>query len=155
MPSFWTKLRVKANPIARSFNLYTTYTIREAERLGVRNEELSETREYLRSRGYEPQRLSAAKLHPESGQPHDLSYRRVPDTHPPGVSDKRIAERFSPRECQFHVHGFSVDDGMQLFSHYEVRPDLSSPGVDISRLQTHYRPDYGQEYIRGISDLEI
>lgn len=155
MASTWTKLRIAANPIARRFNQYTAYTIRDSERIGVKQEDLSETREYLRTQGYEPQILSAAKMHPETAQPHDLSYRRVPDSHPPGASDKLIEEKFSPRECQFHVHAFSVDGQMHLFSHYEARPDLWSPTVDISRLQTHYRPDYGQEYIRGISDLEI
>ncbi len=155
MPSIWTKFRIAVNPIARRFNQYTAYTIRDPERIGAIQEDVPGTREYLRACGYEPQFLSAAKKHPQTGQPHDLSYRRVPDSHPPGTGDKLIAENFRPQECQFHVHAFHVADQMQLFSHYEARPDLLSPEVDISRLRTHYRPEYGQEYIRGISDLEI
>jgi hypothetical protein len=98
MPSIWTKLRIAASPIARRFNQYTAYTVRDAERIGAIQEDVSGTRDYLREEGYEPQFLSAAKKHPKTSQPHDLSYRRIPDNHPPGADGKLLEEEFSPRE---------------------------------------------------------
>lgn len=155
MPTPWTELRVALNPIARRFNHYTAYRIREAERIGTMDRGVEATREYLRQQGYEPQYLSAAKKHPATGQAHDISYRRVPETHPPAADGTDVAETFAPAECQFHVHAFATGGQMELFSHYEARPDLLRPSIDLHRLKTHYRPDYGRDYLRGVTDLPV
>lgn len=155
MPTPWTELRVALDPIARRFNHYTAYRIREAERIGTTGRDVASTREYLRQQGYEPQYLSAAKRHPDTGQAHDISYRRVPESHPPAADGRDVAEKFTPEECQFHVHAFATGGQVELFSHYEARPDFFSPTWDVARLRTHYRPVYGEEYLRGVTRLEV
>jgi hypothetical protein len=42
----------------------------------------------------------------------------------------------------------------EIFSHYEYRPDFTRVGDEstsdmIARLRTHYRPEWGDSYIRG------
>lgn len=147
MVSAWTRLRAALDPLARRYNLYTAYTIGNSEFVGTMDGTVADAREQLRANGYTPQYLSAAKRLPGTGQLHDLSYRHVPETHPSAWTD----DRFAPSECQYHVHAFATDDAVRLFSHYEVRPDTWRPLA----LRTHYRPAYGQTYLRGVTNLEV
>lgn len=146
MPSAWTRLRAALDPLARRVNLYTAYDIGHDEYVGAFDAEmgLADVRHSLRQNAYEPQYLSAAKRLPGTGQLHDLSYRRVPTTHPEAWS----VDRYAPSDCQYHVHVFeSADGGPLAFSHYEVRP-FADP-------REHFRPTYGSTYLRGVSDLDL
>lgn len=161
MASGWTLLRAAVDPIARRYNLYTAYRVGWEERIGdVDGMGADAARWYLQDRGYEPQYLSAAKAWPDAGRPwgdgdlHDLSYRRVPDRHPPRAYGKPL-EEWRPADCQYHVHVFVRDGGAVFFSHYELRPDFFSPAFSPARLRAHYRPAYGQSYLRGVTDLEL
>lgn len=144
-----------ADPIASRFNKYTAYTIEEKEYIGTIEESIYGVRDYLIDQNYEAQRLSAAKKHHETGQPHELSYRRVPTEHPDETEGKQVETKFEPEQCQFHVHAFAIDDAFELYSHYETRPDFLSPSLELNRLQTHYRPDHGETYLLGVADLDI
>lgn len=165
MPSAWTELRAAADPVVRPYNLYTAYPLTRAEHIGTVAGSVDELREFLVDAGYGPQYLSAAKAHPDASQPwtssdlHDLSYRRVPAEHPPATIHDgemlRIAREFRPAECQYHVHAFGRGGVLECYSHYEVRPDFLRPSISIRRLQTHYRPEYAQDYLRGVTDLEL
>lgn len=162
MPSTWTELRGAIDPLVRPFDLYTAYPLSEKERIGTTPtgpKGVDRARRRLRDRGYEPQYLSAAKRHPRTGQLHDLSFRRVPHEHPFEIL-KPDAEAFAiqswrPAECQYHVHVFDLGDVLDWFSHYELRPDFFKPDLDVVRLTTHYRPRYGEEYLRGVTDLGL
>lgn len=156
MPSVWTYLRAALNPVARRYGQYTAYALSPNEAVGaIHGFDVDDARHYLRQNGYEPQYLSAAKRHPETGQLHDLSYRRVPSKHPALIVNERLARDFRPEQCQFHVHVFDRDGSTEWFSHYEARPDLLEPSFDPTRLRTHYRPTYGQDYFQGLTDLDI
>lgn len=147
----WTRFRAAINPfLRRAFGLYSAYPLSPAEYVGTADLSTDDARHYLRQNAYEPQYLSAAKRHPATNQLHDLSYRRVPGTHPP----QWTADDWSPAECQYHVHVFAVDDRAEFFSHYETRPDIFAPRVDIERLRTHYRPT-NKTYRRGVTDLDV
>lgn len=119
-------------------------------------------RALLRERGYEPQRLSAAKARPTASEPfagtdlHLLSYRRVPTDHP----DRWSLDEWRPRQCQYHVHAFDRQDGVDVYSHYELRPHPlpvadEDPLTALRRARTHYRPVHGREYVRGVTDLDL
>jgi len=155
MASFWTKLRVKLNPRAKSVGQYTKYTMDEEEFVAAVTWDLDQLRSRLRDWGYEPQKLSAAKTHHTTGQPHDLSYRRVPEEHPELAEDRRVGQEYEPNECQYHVHAFVMDSEIEVYSHYEARPDFLWPRPSLERLDTHYRPDYGEDYLKGVTDLDI
>lgn len=162
MPSAWTLARAAVDPIARQYNLYSAYRIGWDEYVGSVDEMDTETaRWWLRDRGYRPQYLSAAKARPDAERPwephelHSLSYRRVPDEHPPGAEKSALGTVWSPNQCQYHVHVFETGGGMAFFSHYELRPDLFRPlPLNIKRLHTHYRPGPG-EYLEGVTDLSV
>lgn len=158
MPSVWTRLRAAADPVLRrTAGLYTAYPLHGAEHIGTTHDlTLADARHYLRQNGYEPQYLSAAKRHPVTGALHDLSYRRVPDKHPALLVNEPLAQDYRPNACQYHAHLFRWDTGrIDWYSHYEARPDLTRPSVDLDRLRTHYRPRYGLDYFRGVTDLDI
>lgn len=145
MPSAWTRLRAAADPLARRLNAYTAYSLTPDEYVGRID---GDVRAFLRSHGYEPQYLSAAKRHPETNALHDLSYRRVPTAHPAGVTTA-LTRNWRPAQCQYHVHVF----GHECFSHYELRPDFWPPNP--RRLREHYRPTAGSTYLRGVTDLDL
>lgn len=157
MPSPWTLARAAADPLARPLNLYTAYPLHGTEHVGTTHDlSLDDARHYLRQHNYEPQYLSAAKRHPVTGALHDLSYRRVPAKHPALVVNERLAREYRPEACQYHVHAFRWDTGrIDWFSHYEARPDPFRPAFDLQRLRTHYRPAYGRDYFRGLTDLDL
>jgi len=125
--------------------LYYAYELEKAERVKTVPNTLDAIAGYLTRRGYErPPRLGgipleAAKTHPDTGQVHDKSLRRVdPD---------------NPRR-QWHIHLFKVDGVVEVFSHYELRPDArpvagESPTDAYERLQEHLRPSWGSEWGDG------
>lgn len=161
MPSAWTQLRAALDPIARRYNLYTAYRVEWPEHVGtVDGMDVETARWFLDDVGYVPQFLSAAKAWPESEQPwsnddlHDLSYRRVPERHPSEAYDTEL-EYWPSGLCQYHVHVFVRDGVAYFFSHYELRPDFLRPYPSIPRLREHYRPTYGETYLRGVTDLEL
>jgi len=137
-------LRRKLNPIARRFGFYTAYVLDTREFVG----KLPNAPVWWQTHGYESNPsiagipLSAAKIHPETNETHDISVRKVdPET---------------PRK-QWHVHGWVFEDRIEIASHYEFRPDPVLIGDEyptdmIERLRTHYRPEYGSEYRMGVVD---
>ena len=83
-------------------------------------------------------RLTAAKTHPDTGEVHDISLRLVDPENP---------------RKQYHLHGWE-DNGWNLYIHHEYRPDPHRiDGEDyaemIGRLQIHFKPEWGEEYIQG------
>lgn len=155
MPSAWTRFRAAVNPLARRLGLYTAYPLGTPEHIGTVEQSMDEARSFLDHCGYEPQWLSAAKRHPRTDQLHDLSYRRVPNQHPSEATGTRLAREFEPQECQYHTHWFHDLEGIEVFSHYELRPDFWRPTLSLIRLRKHYRPAYGTEYLLGVTDLEL
>lgn len=113
-------------------SMYAVYQLDEEEYIGTVDADLRETIDYLKQCGYEYQTLAAKKLHPETERSDDGSYRRLD----PDDSDK-----------QWHVHLWETDDGVEVYSHYEYKPELWGP-VDEHRVAEHYRPD-DNTYIEG------
>ena len=131
------------NPLANLFGFYTAYTLTVPEFIGVTQSD--NLRETLLRQGYEPPPklwiipLSAAKTHPVTGDIHAWTLRQI--------------DSDSPRH-QYHIHVFTTDTGLSVASHYELRPDLKRIAGEthkerMDRLRTHYRPVWGDEYIRG------
>lgn len=154
MVSTWTRLRAAVDPIVRPYHLYTAYPLGSPEYVGTVLGSVDDVRQLLVEAGYEPQYLSAAKEHPETGQLHDLSYRRVPDEHPEEAEGTAVGT-WRPIDCQYHFHAFATADGVDGFSHYELRPDFWSPEFDVERLEIHYHPTYDDDYLRGVTDLDL
>ena len=101
--------------------------------------------DHLKSGGYErPPRLAgipleAAKTHPDTGQVHDVSLRRVDPDNP---------------TRQYHIHLFEVDGVVEVFSHLEMRPDFrpvagESLADAYERLQEHLRPSWSSHWGDG------
>lgn len=161
MPSPWTRLRARVNPLLQPY-FYTAYKIDKHEHVGRLDRPVDAVRSFLSEQGYGPQYLSAAKAHPSAKTPfggdelHVLSYRRVPAEHP----ERWDVTKWHPEQCQYHVHAFKHQDEIELYSHYELRP-LPVPVADenistaFQRADKHYRPDYGKEYLRGVTDLNL
>ena len=140
--------RKQFDPLARRFGLYLSYELSQDEFIGTINQTHGIVRDTLRHNGYEPSptfagiKLEAAKTHPETGEVHDFSLRKVDPESP-----KR----------QFHTHLWmrSVDE-IDAYCHYEYRPDATIlEGESLSdakqRLSTHYKPE-GNEYLKGVAD---
>lgn len=142
------RTKLLLDDVARRVGFYTAYELDSEEWVGIVLGMDIESR--LRQRGYEASpsiagiTLEAAKLHPDTGTVHDVSLRKVdPD---------------KPRK-QWHVHLYMEPDNTygtvtEAFSHYEFRPDFTRVGDEsygdmIERLRTHYRPEWGETYIRG------
>jgi len=138
------------NPLAERAGLYTAYELTPEERIGVvEDTTVPRTVRLLRSRGYETSPtfagipLQAAKLHPEAGEVHQASLRRIDPQNP---------------RRQYHVHLWATWDGTEIFSHWEYRPDFTRVGQEAYsdmrfRLKTHYRPDWDtDDYERGKAD---
>lgn len=151
----WAGLMARIDPMARRVGLYTAYPLPPAELIASEPTEAVSTflHERLTPAGYHTQWLAATKYHPETGEIQDASCRRVPDTHPD--IDSRLTRNWSPDQCQFHVHLWNVGDRVEVFSHYELRPDVFRPTIDIGRLREHYRPAWGATYLPGVSDEEV
>ena len=131
------------NPIANRYGFYTSYELTEPEFIGIAKSR--HLRKKLERDGWtRPPTiagipLSAVKTHPDTGQPHNWTLR-YPDPD-------------RPRQ-QYHLHAFKTSQGTEVACHYELRPDLKmlegeSPQDRRDRLTTHYRPKWGEDYIRG------
>lgn len=149
--------------LARRFDQYAAYQLSPAEYVGEvwMPNGTADVAGLLASSGYEHNGLSALKYHPENGEAHDRgSFRKVPAEHPElDLASEGEPEilGWDPRECQYHVHLFPGSDPgtVELYSHYEVRPDLFSPSFSIQRKREHYRPTYGETYLQGVACEEI
>ena len=132
-------LRVFLYGLLHSFiepiGLYAAYELGESEFVGTTDRHLSDSYEYTL--------LSAVKTHPDGEQIEDGSYRKVATEHPD--VDARITREYKPAECQYHVHTF----GDEVFSHYELRPDI------VGTIREHYRPVWGATYLPGVKCPEI
>lgn len=155
----WFHLLAAVDGTARTLGGYTAYGITTAEYVGRRGGELDDAVDWLRENGYERNSLAAAKYHtaPHGAVAH-VSMRRVPEEHP--AVDARITEDFAPSESQFHIHLWPIVDGIEVFSHYELRASpwpVNNEGLRqmYERLKEHYRPSTGSTYLRGITDLDI
>jgi len=87
----------RLHPVAEQLGFYTSYQLQEAEYIGV--SDASDSREQLRSRGYErvPRLLGiplqATKTHPVSERDHDWALRKKDESDP---------------QMQFHVHAWRI-----------------------------------------------
>jgi len=140
-------LRRLVNPVARAAGFYTAYTLDPREKVGTLPLSPIEWSAY----GYTTNPsllgvpLAAAKIHPETDNTHDISLRKVDPQN---------------KRKQWHIHVFKQGTKMEVFSHYEFRPDLNPVGDEgfgemKERLKTHYRPEYGSEYRLGVVDPEL
>lgn len=145
----------RTDPVARRFGLYTAYPLPPTEFVGSKTAESSEQflRERLRASGYHHQWLAATKSHPETGDMQDIGCRKVPGSHPD--IDTRLTRNWAPNQCQFHVHLWHYGGRVEVFSHYELRPDFFSPTFNRERLREHYRPTWGETYLPGVCDFDV
>lgn len=146
------KLLPQVDRVVDKFGLYTAYTIETQEYVGhvklslgdiPLETDLSDL--LVEELGYERNGLSAAKYHHTTGKTDDGSFRKV--------------DPESPR-WQWHVHVWEYGQSAELYSHYEMRPDLERVADEswremYKRLRTHYRPKYGVEYLRGVTCDEV
>lgn len=162
-PSAWTQLRAAVDPFTRrTLGLYSAYSLTSEEYIGTAHRSFPDLKATLEAAGYTPQKLSAAKRHPESGKLHLLSMRRVPDLHPFDPILGTGLKEWDGNQCQFHLHAFATDVSgfYDIFMHYELRPDFFRPTFNPERLREHYRPQYDFDhvdrekwtYLRGIQD---
>lgn len=128
-------LLASLDPIASRYGTYTAYQLEREEFVGTVT--LDRWEAALRDAGYGVNPLAAAKYHPDTSDPDDGSWRRVDEDNP---------------RWQWHIHAWIGDAGrVELFSHYEYRPDpwlLSgeSPTDMSQRLRDHYHPKWDTEY---------
>jgi len=160
-PTPWTRLRAAVDPVTRkTLGLYAAYSLTSEEYIGTVKTDT------FTPEGFSPERLSAAKRHPESGRLHVASLTRTPDEHPDAALGTGLVE-YDPGQTQFHVHAFNTDvtGFLDVFSHYELRPTLrpvadENWGEAISRMAAHYRPTWDRPnvareewtYLRGVED---
>jgi hypothetical protein len=154
MQSFRENILPVVDKVAHPLGLYSMYRLGIAEKIGATSRESDEVVEDIKSVGFEYNGLSAIKKHPARDILDSGSYRLVPDNHPE-VRGARITEEFEPNECQYHLHLFEINNLVEYFIHYETRPDIFSPSFSKDRLETHYRPEYGQDYIKGAKPDEL
>jgi len=152
--------RQRLDPILRRLTgdrLYYAYSLEPAEKIGVAPHP-TDVFATLREAGYErPPRLGPIPLEAAKtrrgvdDRVHDYSLRRVDPDHP---------------TRQFHVHGWSVADGVELRSHYEYRPDLRPVAGETwaeasARAREHLSPSWGSEwgdgttYVPGRADRTV
>ena len=150
------------DPIARALGGYSAYRIGRSEWIEtVRSLSLEELVAALEEAGYRDNHLAAAKYHPAPHAAVDhASLRRVPDEHPDLEVEAEITTEWAPHQCQYHVHLWPTLDGVEVFGHYELRPDLHPvageyPLETLKRLRTHYRPEHHETYLHGISDIAL
>ena len=166
------ELLKRLDPIARRFGFYLSYTLDESEFIGetdidtanVFNEPENmnppfvmehDLYQYLEWIGYEQNAtfagisLVAAKQHPKTGRVHDVSMRKIDPEN---------------ERKQYHLHYWLERSGgvdtVQIASHREYRPDFKRVADEsysemYDRLRTHYRPEYGEDYERGVMCDEL
>jgi len=125
--------------------LYYSYGLEKAEWVGICPYKMDEAVEQFTGGGYEQSPrlfgipLEAAKLHPDTGDVHSVSLRRVDPDNP---------------TRQWHIHLFDQGGSVGVFSHYELRPDFERINKEswsdvIDRLKEHKRPSWGSEWGDG------
>lgn len=129
-PGIRQYLLSKTDPLARRFGAYTAYQLHPEEFVGRMPHDRPSFE--LWEQGYEPNPLSAAKYHPATRAIDDSSWRRVDEEN---------------HRWQWHVHVWAADDEVELFSHYEYRPDPrlldgESRGDMHQRLRDHLYPNW-------------
>jgi len=140
------QLKKRLNPVAQKYGYYTAYELDAKEFVGDAPNKPPFHRWFVNA-GYESPpkvmgvQLSATKLHPDTGEVHDFTIRRVDPDNP---------------RWQWHVHLWYMQGETEIYSHYEMRPDMRRiDGEDkaemIGRLKIHYRPS-GDEYREGYKD---
>ncbi|MFW5896310.1 MAG: hypothetical protein ACOCUA_02890 [archaeon] len=120
--------------LAQQVGQYAAYQLDEREFVGTVTEvdDAEGVASLLEEYGYEHGGLAALKYHPETGAPDEGSYRKVDPDRP---------------RWQWHVHLWSSDDGVEVYSHYEFRPDLRPVAGEstlecLDRLREHYDPTW-------------
>lgn len=147
-------LLLPADRLLRPAGLYAAYSIGDEQIASLPDVEPRWAICAMRTVGFEPAWLAALKYRSTARRHHDVaSLRYVPEEHP--AVDARIVDEWAPEECQYHLHLFDVDGVLEVYSHYEVRPDLLRPSPSIERLRTHYRPEYGEDYVKGLAPREV
>lgn len=114
-------------------SMYTMYQLDAEEYVGTVEMDLSAVTAALKEQGYEYQPFSAKKYHPDDDSLADDGSYRLLDPDDP---DK-----------QWHVHLWETVEGVDVFSHYEYKPEFLTPD-DEPRVAEHYRPD-DDSYIQG------
>lgn len=154
------KLRNLAVDVGKYALPYTSYEIDQLEYIGYFNGTLDECERQLKEQGYHYQLFAAEKQLGETTD--DGSWARIPTRHPEAVTQTALDGR-DPRNCQYHVHLFEMEDGIDLYGHYEIHPYPWIPTVDYTRSVNHYRPTWdtkGNEksewtYLRGVRDKRL
>lgn len=143
-----------ADRLASPWGFYAAYSIGDEQIARLSDVKTRWAICAMRTVGFKPVWLSALKYRSSARNRHDVaSLRYVPDEHP--TVDARIVDEWAPDECQYHLHLFDVDDALEVYSHYELRPDLLRPSPSIERLRTHYRPEYGEDYLKGLAPHDV
>ncbi|WP_248515799.1 hypothetical protein [Salinarchaeum laminariae] len=112
---------------------YGVFTLKPSEFVGSLDVSLAEVRSILEARSYSYNPISAKKLHPELRIPDDGSYRRLDP---------------QDRSKQWHVHLWERPDCIEVYSHYEYRPEPWGP-IDVRRPVDHYWPEWGESCLLG------
>lgn len=129
--------------------LYAMYRLSYKEIVAEKLEcSMDEVIHNLKDLGFQYHGISAAKLHPTVEKVDSCSYRLVPDEHPD--TSARIVKEWEPEECQYHIHIFDMREFIHMFCHYELRHDIFAPSINLERTKKHYRPEYGENYLRGV-----
>ena len=155
------RLRKTAADSLRGFLPYTAYEIGNEEYLGTYDGSKDELVDRLKERGYHYQLFAAEKQLNDSTD--DGSWARIASRHPDAVSETAL-EQVDPRNCQYHVHCFEMDDGVEIYGHYEIHPYPWIPTWDLTRpYPKHYRPMWDTRsnpksewtYLRGVCDSRL
>jgi len=166
-PSFQTRLKGLLDRYTPE-SLYTAYELGSEEYVGTVEKPPEQFQLDLHIAGYGllPKIwgiiLAAAKRHPESGDLHSLTRRKIPsdgDTiqHVEAETVDTGLEQYDPEQLQYHVHVFRGGD---VFSHLELRSDPYPVAGEtwseaIGRLMIHYRPKYDATYLEGASEPKL
>lgn len=155
-------LRMTAADVLEAVLPYTRYEIDESEYLGFFDGELEQFFNTVEERGYHYQ-LFAAEKSLKDGTVDDGSFARIPVTHPREADGTKLGA-LDPGECQYHIHPFETENGVELYGHYEIHPYPWKPFWDIERpYPRHYRPTWDREsnpkeewtYLRGVVDERV
>jgi len=136
MPRLQHRLRQTIGGVADAVlpgRFYAVFRLKSPEFVGTLDLDVADLPARFEEHAYSYCPVAAKKLHPETGQPDDGSYRRID----PVNSAK-----------QWHVHVFDRPDGVEVFSHYELRPEPWRP-LDLRRPVEHYWPEWGETCLLG------
>lgn len=113
--------------------MYAQYRLDDAEFVGRLDGDLNDAEAALEEARYTYQFFAAKKIHPDRDAADDGSYRCLNPDDP---------------ARQWHVHLWETDSGVEVFSHYEYKPEPWGPW-EGERVAEHYRAEYGETYIEG------